>query len=233
MQGSIQSAGRLQGPGRVRSHLCCRAAARLTTEMGLRARLQDGSHLCLDFLHTPMQQSSPTAMAFVNQIHQPASTFHLGPPIPGTEPANYTYAPVDQQVSKAGLLSPQIHEVHEKQARSTLRWKLRKLLSDFWVWEAAACIIALAIAAVIGQQLKALDGNSTANWTQSWSPTSALALAVTIAKAAMLVPVASAISQLKWHNYKKTQKLDKLETFDGASRGVLGSLKLLWEMKCW
>jgi hypothetical protein len=180
-----------------------------------------------------MQQSSSTTMAFVNQIHQPASTFHPSPPIPGTEPANYAYAPVDQQTPKGGFLSTQIHEVHQKQARGTLRWKLRQLLSDFWVWEVAACIIALGIAAVIGQQLKALDGNSTANWTQSWSPTSALALTVTIAKAAMLVPVASAISQLKWHNYKTTQRLDKLETFDGASRGVLGSLKLLWQMKCW
>lgn len=170
-------------------------------------------------------------MASGDPMHQQAATFRPDPATPGTGPEDYTYAPI--QHLKDGLLSSQVYEVHESQSRRTLHWGLRKLLSDFWVWEATACVLTLVIAAAIGQQLKALDGEPTLEWTKSWSPTSALALAVTMAKAAMLVPVASAISQLKWHSYKKKQKLHHLESFDGASRGVLGSLRLLWQLRCW
>lgn len=166
----------------------------------------------------------------MNQIYQSTSTFHVDPTTP-SETMGYTRAVPDQS-STAGLLSSQKLEVHRRKVGRTTHWKLRRLLSDLWFWEAVACMFVLAISAAIGQQLKSLDGQYTATRTRSWSPTSALALAVTIAKAAMLMPVASAISQLKWHSFKEKQELDNMDTFDGASRGVLGSLRLLWRWKC-
>ncbi|KAH7381589.1 hypothetical protein BKA66DRAFT_570723 [Pyrenochaeta sp. MPI-SDFR-AT-0127] len=156
---------------------------------------------------------------------------------PGTEAMNFTYASI-QNSDNAPLkshYSPHESVVYsppyapqDTGARTTWRWKLRNVASNFWFWEFSACLLSLGIAAVICWQLKKLDGKSTFYWDYKWSPTSSLALAVTIAKAAMMVPVASALGQLKWHWYRTFRKLDGLEHFDEASRGVLGSLGLLW-----
>lgn len=129
--------------------------------------------------------------------------------------------------------SPRVSEIQAPAPKSLWRWRLRNVASNLWVWEIAACLISVGIAALIAWQLKKLDGQSTYVWDYRWSPTSSLALAITIAKAAMLVPVASALGQLKWHWFKTPRKLDGLEHFDEASRGVLGSLRLLWRLRCW
>lgn len=52
-----------------------------------------------------------------------------------------------------------------------------------------------------------------------------------IMKAAMLMPVASAISQSKWIWFRRERKLAHLDRFDEASRGILGSLRLLFTVR--
>lgn len=164
------------------------------------------------------------------------------PQQPGSEATNFTYT--SDQCSNTVLLklhySPLTSVVYsppyvpqDPKARTKWRWKLRNVASNFWLWEFSACLLSIGIATVIFWQLKILHGKPTYYWGHKWSPTSSLALAVTIAKAAMMVPVASALGQLKWHWYQKLRKLDELEHFDEASRGILGSLRLLWKLKCW
>jgi hypothetical protein len=54
----------------------------------------------------------------------------------------------------------------------------------------------------------------------------------TFAKACVLFPVTIAISQLKWSWFVTGRRpLSALQTFDAASRGVLGSLHFLWAIR--
>jgi len=46
-----------------------------------------------------------------------------------------------------------------------------------------------------------------------------------------MTPVAECISQLKWNWFEKERPLADFETFDKASRGVLGSIYLLGLLK--
>ena len=95
-------------------------------------------------------------------------------------------------------------------------------------------MLTLGLTGIIYWQLKRLDGNDLSSWEYKWNPTSTLALGITIAKASMMVPVASALGQLKWRWFSKAPRtLDGIEHFDEASRGFLGSLRLLWTLKLW
>lgn len=68
-----------------------------------------------------------------------------------------------------------------------------------------------------------------------------VALLATITRAALMVPVAEAVSQEKWNGFSGVnqpkerkihgRKLRDLDVIDGASRGALGSVKLLWVTK--
>jgi len=89
------------------------------------------------------------------------------------------------------------------------------------------------ILAAILYNLVELNGNPTYYWTWPWNVNSVLAFAVTIMKASLLVPVASSLGQLKWHWFRMSRSLKGLELFDEASRGTLGSIRLLWTLKFW
>ncbi|KAF2002676.1 hypothetical protein P154DRAFT_561828 [Amniculicola lignicola CBS 123094] len=84
---------------------------------------------------------------------------------------------------------------------------------------------------IICYHLYNLDGKMTDVWNSRLGPTAALALGITIMRAAMMIPVASSLDQLKWRWFQGTQRMDSFEHFDEASRGVLGSLRLLIELK--
>lgn len=120
-----------------------------------------------------------------------------------------------------------------EKARGGWRWKLRNVASNFWLWDTSACLLSLGLSGAIGWQLMRLDGNPLSTWDYRLSPQSTLAFAVTIAKAAMLIPISSALGQLKWHWFRQTRKLDGMEHFDEASRGVLGSIRLLFRIRFW
>jgi len=68
-------------------------------------------------------------------------------------------------------------------------------------------------------------------WPLSIQPNSAIAILTTVGKAAMLVCVASCISQLKWrHMQLGPQPLRHLQIFDDASRGPWGSTTMLFRV---
>ena len=52
---------------------------------------------------------------------------------------------------------------------------------------------------------------------------------MTVAKAALLLPVAECISQLKWIYFQEQARtLEHIDLFDRASRGPFGALQLFW-----
>lgn len=124
-------------------------------------------------------------------------------------------------------------DLRNRDVRRRWLWKTRNLSSKLWLWELSACALSLALVALIIYQLKKIDNKETSHWTWPWEPTAVLAFSVTIMKAAIMAPVASSIGQLKWNWFQNSRKLDGMEHFDEASRGVLGSIRLLITLKFW
>lgn len=78
--------------------------------------------------------------------------------------------------------------------------------------------------------LGCMDGKPLSKWKSKISLNATVSIFATIAKSAVLVPVAECISQLKWHYFESTHTLNDLEVFDRSSRGPMGSLDFLWDI---
>jgi hypothetical protein len=58
-----------------------------------------------------------------------------------------------------------------------------------------------------------------------------LAISSAIMRATMLLPVATAIGQLRWSWFRSARRLIDIERFDEASRGIIGSAKLMFYVR--
>ncbi|XXH00032.1 hypothetical protein Hte_006373 [Hypoxylon texense] len=86
-------------------------------------------------------------------------------------------------------------------------------------------------AAIIGV-LQAYDQSSLAQLPFQITLNSYLAFLTTLAKAALMPPVAEALSQIKWNWFHVDRPLEDIQVFDAASRGTFGSLFMLMKMNC-
>jgi hypothetical protein len=65
-------------------------------------------------------------------------------------------------------------------------------------------------------------------WKGKVSLNALISVFATISKSALLVPVASCVSQLKWRHFEsRARALKEMDVFDRSSRGPLGALELL------
>ncbi|KAI0198685.1 hypothetical protein F4808DRAFT_472634 [Astrocystis sublimbata] len=79
--------------------------------------------------------------------------------------------------------------------------------------------------------LSKIDGIPLAAWNYSIVPQSLIVVLTTTGKTALLVPIASCISQLKWQYFaEKPRRLNGFQLFDDASRGPWGSVLLIWHL---
>lgn len=81
--------------------------------------------------------------------------------------------------------------------------------------------------------LKLYDGRTMTSWTFYFSLNTVVSfLGGTIARSAMLLAVSACLGQGKFSWYKKKRdRLAFFQTMDDASRGPLGSLKLLLHLR--
>lgn len=98
-----------------------------------------------------------------------------------------------------------------------------------WTWELVSCLIALGAIAGIFVSLRNYDSRPLRDWPYSITPNTLVSVLVTIGKAAVAIPLAEGVSQLKWSWYKeKDRALKDVARFDEASRGVFGAAKLIF-----
>ncbi|KAK7978616.1 hypothetical protein PG996_004671 [Apiospora saccharicola] len=97
-----------------------------------------------------------------------------------------------------------------------------------WMFEFIACFISTLALAAILVTLGLMDGRPLRTWPMKITLNSFVAFMSTIAKAALVIPVAEGISQLKWIWFGTKGSLEDIQKFDQASRGSWGSLKLLF-----
>ncbi|KAK1639784.1 hypothetical protein BDP81DRAFT_391846 [Colletotrichum phormii] len=98
----------------------------------------------------------------------------------------------------------------------------------WWYWDFAGALVAVVCMILIAVTLSKANGSPLVAWPLLVSPNTIVAVLTTVARTALLVPLGSSISQLKWrHLLLKAQPLEHLQLFDNASRGPWGSILMI------
>ncbi|KAN0081758.1 Protein of unknown function (DUF3176) domain containing protein [Elaphomyces granulatus] len=86
--------------------------------------------------------------------------------------------------------------------------------------------------AAVAAILATIQDKPLSHWRFPIQPNSMVSVFSTLSNSTLLFAVAKGLSQLKWIYFqKKRHRLFDLQVFDDASRGPLGSLRLLWMLK--
>lgn len=102
-----------------------------------------------------------------------------------------------------------------------------------WTWslEVLSLILATASTITVCIILGRWNNQPLQAWPFPIQPNSLISVFSTLAKTALMLPMASVISQMKWIWFEKPRNLAQLQVFDRASRGPWGALNLLWDTR--
>ncbi|KAB2570274.1 hypothetical protein DBV05_g11064 [Lasiodiplodia theobromae] len=107
--------------------------------------------------------------------------------------------------------------------------------NEWWIGEIVCVLLALGAFGVVIWIFVDADGKKLADWGPSISPNAMVSTFITIARFLMVAVVAECIGQLRWLYFqpadRKPRELADLDLFDGAARGPIGSVKLLFRMQ--
>lgn len=178
------------------------------------------SHLSPEIESLPSTLRSPASPSYTF-IHRESSAGNLD------DHLLYGHEPIEPDSntgqSRGDLTPPEQHGLSR-------RYLLHACLTD-WGWELASIALSIGCMAAIIVVLITTDGKSLSEWHMSISPNTVVSIFSTFVKSSMLLVMTECISQLKWIYFQqKSHSVAELELFDFASRGPLGSLKLLWHI---
>ncbi|KAL2882442.1 hypothetical protein SGCOL_002182 [Colletotrichum sp. CLE4] len=98
----------------------------------------------------------------------------------------------------------------------------------WWYWDFAGAVFAVICMILIAVTLSKANGSPLVAWPLLVSPNTIVAVLTTVARTALLVPLGSSISQLKWrHLLLKVRPLEHLQLFDNASWGPWASILMI------
>ncbi|TPX15281.1 uncharacterized protein E0L32_004558 [Thyridium curvatum] len=111
---------------------------------------------------------------------------------------------------------------------ASLYSKIERYVDDSWTSEGLALAVAALCFVAISIVLKAFDGQPVPNLPEIVSLNAIISVLSTIAKSTLMYAVSAAIGQSKWDLYSRGYRsLRDFETIDEASRGPLGSVRVL------
>ncbi|KAJ5479208.1 hypothetical protein N7530_004717 [Penicillium desertorum] len=101
----------------------------------------------------------------------------------------------------------------------------------WWGWDILGLGLSLAILIAIIVILRVFDGKQQPSWR--WiSLNTLLSWLSTVGKGCIAFPLSAGLSQLKWVWFAQRKRpLSDLRVFDNASRGIYGSVELLWALR--
>ncbi|KIY02138.1 uncharacterized protein Z520_02276 [Fonsecaea multimorphosa CBS 102226] len=102
------------------------------------------------------------------------------------------------------------------------RWR-----NDYWWDEVASLILGIIALGAICAVLAAYDGQPVPRLPHGITLNAIVSFLATIAKACLVLPLASVIGQGKWLWFLNGHKLRDIQTLDAASRGPMGALQML------
>ena len=101
-----------------------------------------------------------------------------------------------------------------------------------WKWELLAAVFSISCMAAVVAILAIIQDKPLDHWRFPIQPNSMVSIFSTLSNFALLLGVREGLSQLKWIYFqKKRHRLFDLQIFDDASRGPIGSLRLLWMLR--
>ncbi|KAF2828743.1 hypothetical protein CC86DRAFT_465487 [Ophiobolus disseminans] len=146
-------------------------------------------------------------------------------------------------------LTPERGDETAKGSRQLLR-SIRA--ADWWVWEILSLVVSAISLAAIVLLLSTLNNKPQPLWASTGryciavpgtdqtvcrrsgiTVNSVVSWLGTLARVCLLVPLSNGLGQLKWSWFSdgKARTLADLDTFDAASRGLTGSMQLIWLLK--
>lgn len=136
---------------------------------------------------------------------------------------------------KSPLCEPaRVSEVDsEPQNTTTTEYKRHPVYSPSeWLLESISSTLALGLLIGIAIIFWYMDNKPLAAWSGRVSLNATISILTTACTTALMHGVSTFIAQSKWLHFKKeSRKLADFEKFDGASRGVWGSILLLTTVK--
>lgn len=113
--------------------------------------------------------------------------------------------------------------------------------SHWWLWEWLCELLAVGSLGAMVFTLWYYHDKPQSEWRQSYFTLNGLiAFLATLIKTGLIVPVSAAIGQRKWLRFipsrasaRRARRLGDFETFDEASRGSVGSIKLMFTLDAW
>lgn len=101
-----------------------------------------------------------------------------------------------------------------------------------WFLESLSSVLALGALAAIASIFGHMNNKPYSDWTAPVSLNATISILTTACTTLLMYGVSQFIGQLKWLHFKGNRhKLSHFETYDDASRGLWGSLKLLTTVK--
>lgn len=121
----------------------------------------------------------------------------------------------------------------EPQRKSSSEYKRHPVYSpNEWLLESISSIVALGLLIGIAIIFWYMDNKPLSAWRGRVSLNATISILTTACTTALMHGVSTFIGQLKWLHFKNgPRKLAEFETFDGASRGVWGSILMLTTVK--
>ncbi|KAI5926300.1 hypothetical protein F4810DRAFT_589840 [Camillea tinctor] len=118
----------------------------------------------------------------------------------------------------------------KEEMRKRRKIKSRKASSSWWWWwEIGGSLLSIIGLSLVIPVLKMVDNKPIESWPYTISPNSMISVLTTVTRTAMMVPIASCFSQLKWDHFQyRSNPLDHLQLYDDASRGPWGSFLLIF-----
>lgn len=106
----------------------------------------------------------------------------------------------------------------------------RHIWKNWWM-EIGACLLGLVILVAVIATLRPHQGKPLPQWPYHISVNALISIYVLVLKAAVLLVTTEGLGQLKWRRLQRDRPLDEFLQYDQATRGPLGALGLLWQLR--
>ena len=143
-----------------------------------------------------------------------------------------SYEPVESGINDA---PPEVPPSPSK-PKHTSTFKSVFSQDDNWTWEIVCVLLGVLLLIALCLVLWHYNGKEAPQFGDAFGTSLTLntvvSIIVTGARAALLLPAAECVGQLKWTWFAQDYRpLNDVSTFDKASRGIFGGFGLLWRTK--
>ena len=115
-----------------------------------------------------------------------------------------------------------------RQVHLTLKSCYERMFTNGWLWEILAVLLSLGTFSALIILLIVYDGRAVTQLPRGISLNAIVSILATISKASLTFSITASLSQFKWLLFSgRARRLKDLQLYDDASRGPLGSSRLL------